>query len=193
MDRFVRDKSVDLGRLRLTMAQFFRINGGSTQHRGVVPDIIFPTADSAKDQGERGLDNALPWASIQPAHYQAEANGFVSTLRERHRQRIDKDPGFRLLLAQEDLLKEIRDQKEVSLLESRRKAERDAREKASLDSKNQFRTAHGMAPITEEADTDPDAEPDEKEQEAVKRIQVDEAARILSDFIGTERPLTAMH
>ena len=115
----------------------------------------------------------------------------MSTLRERHRQRIEKDPGFRLLLAQEDLLKEIRDQKEVSLVESRRKAERDAREKASLESKNQFRTAHGMAPVTEDADAD--AEPDEKEQEAIKRIQVDEAARILSDLIGTQRPLTAMH
>jgi carboxyl-terminal processing protease len=191
LDRFVRDKSIELGRLRLTMAQFFRINGGSTQHRGVVPDIIFPTADSAQDHGERGLDHALPWASIQPAKYQAHANGAVSTLRERHLQRIDKDPGFRLLLAQEDLLKEIRDQKEVSLLESRRKAEQDAREKASLENKNRFRTAHGLAPITEAPDAD--AEPDEKEQEAIGRIQVDEAARILSDMIGTERSLTAMH
>jgi carboxyl-terminal processing protease len=81
----------------------------------------------------------------------------------------------------------------VSLLETRRKAERDAREKATLENKNRFRAAHGMAPVTEKEDTDPDAEPDEKEQEAIKRIQVDEAARILSDYIGTERPLTAMH
>ncbi|MCU7809625.1 MAG: PDZ domain-containing protein, partial [Candidatus Thiodiazotropha sp. (ex Notomyrtea botanica)] len=44
LGRFVPGRKQDLGRLRLTMAQFFRINGGSTQHRGVVPDILFPTA-----------------------------------------------------------------------------------------------------------------------------------------------------
>jgi len=191
LDRFVRDKSVDLGRLRLTMAQFFRINGGSTQHRGVVPDIVYPTAGGAEEHGERGLDHALPWASIQPARYQTQTNPSVDVLRQRHRERIHGDPGFNLLLAQEDLLSEIRDQKEVTLLESRRKAERDAREKVSLENKNRFRTARGMEPIT--ATPDADADPDEKEQEAIGRIQVDEAARILADMIGTQRPLTAMH
>ena len=81
------------------------------------------------------------------------------------------------------------------MVESRRKAERDRREEVSLENKNRFRVAHGMVPVTEnpDSDSDADSEPDEKEQEAIKRIQVDEAARILADLIGTERPLTAMH
>jgi carboxyl-terminal processing protease len=191
LDRFVRDKSLELGRLRLTMAQFFRINGGSTQHRGVVPDIVFPTADGADDHGERSLEHALPWARIQPARYRPQTGLSLETLRERHRERVESDPGFRLLMAQEDLLREIREQKQVSLLEGRRRAEREAREKASLDSKNLFRIAHGMKPISETPDED--TEPDEKEQEAIERIQVDEAARILADMIGSQRSLTAMH
>ena len=51
LNRYV-DEGVTLGKLKLTMAQFFRINGDSTQHRGVVPDIVFPTANQGKNQGE---------------------------------------------------------------------------------------------------------------------------------------------
>ena len=60
LDRFVRSGGKKLGRLRLTMAQFFRVNGGSTQFRGVVPDIIYPTVSDSDDEGERSHDNALP-------------------------------------------------------------------------------------------------------------------------------------
>ena len=53
-----------LGQLKATIAQFFRVAGGSTQHKGVIPDITFPTALSNEDHGERALENALPWDSI---------------------------------------------------------------------------------------------------------------------------------
>jgi carboxyl-terminal processing protease len=191
LDRFVRGQDVDLGRLRLTMAQFFRINGGSTQHRGVVPDILFPTASGAADHGERALDNALPWASIEPARYSPRGIGEVAYLRDRHQARIAKDAGFQLLSSQEAMLKEIRDTQELSLVEAQRKQELDNRERASLESKNRFRVASGLDPIDMNADDE--GEEDEAEAEAIKRIQVDEAARILADQILASRPLTAMH
>jgi carboxyl-terminal processing protease len=190
LDRFVRGED-DLGRLRLTMAQFFRINGGSTQHRGVVPDIVFPTASGAAEHGERALDNALPWASIEPARYSPQGTGEVAHLRDRHQARIAKDAGFQLLKSQEEMLQEIRDTKVLSLVEARRKAELDDRERASLESKNRFRIAAGLEPVDVKADDD--EEEDEAEAEAIKRIQVDEAARILADQILSSRPLTAMH
>ncbi len=194
LDRFVRGQDVDLGRLRLTMAQFFRINGGSTQHRGVVPDIVFPTASGAAEHGERALDNALPWASIEPARYRPRGAGALSHLQERHQARITQDPGFQLLGTQEAMLQEIRDQKALSLLEAKRKAEREERERVSLESKNRFRIAAGLKPIEEDVeDGEVNEEEDEAEAEAIKRIQVDEAARILADQILAGRPLTAMH
>ncbi len=193
LDRFVRGQDVDLGRLRLTMAQFFRINGGSTQHRGVVPDIVFPTASGAAEHGERALDNALPWASIEPASYAPQGTGEVAQLRDRHEARIAKDPGFQLLSSQEAMLQEIRDIKVLSLVEAQRKAELDTRERTSLESKNRFRLAVGLEPVDANANADEDAEEDEAEAEAIKRIQVDEAARILADQILAGRPLTAMH
>ena len=75
LNRFVPGNDDDLGRLRLTMAEFFRISGGSTQLRGVVPDIEFPTALNMDEHGERALDNPLPWARIDQADYARVSQG----------------------------------------------------------------------------------------------------------------------
>ena len=50
----------------MTVAQFFRINGGTTQLRGVTPDILFPSAVDEESFGESSYDNALPWTQIKP-------------------------------------------------------------------------------------------------------------------------------
>jgi len=196
LDRFVRGNNPHLGRLRLTMAQFFRINGTSTQHRGVVPDIVFPTALGAADHGERALDNALPWARVQPARYSPEGSGGVFHVREHCTKRIETDPGFQLLLAEERLIAENRDRTQVSLMESKRRAELDEREKLTREYKARFRLAKGLPALPED-----DAEADEedevitearkKESEAVSLIQVEEAARVLADYIGDRRRLVA--
>lgn len=58
-----------LGHVQYTIQKFYRINGGSTQNLGVVPDIAFPTAIDPAETGESVEDNALPWDSIKPADY----------------------------------------------------------------------------------------------------------------------------
>jgi len=72
------DRAGKLGQLKITMAQFFLVNGDGTQHRGVVPDVLFPTAMDSDAQGERGLDNALPWAEVAAASYEAWSSRTVS-------------------------------------------------------------------------------------------------------------------
>ena len=69
------DKEGLLGQLKVTIAQFFRVNGEGTQHRGVVPDVLFPTAMDSDAQGERSLDNALPWAEVAVANFDAWSEG----------------------------------------------------------------------------------------------------------------------
>ena len=68
------DKEGRLGQLKITTAQFFRVNGEGTQHRGVDPDITFPTAIDSVAQGERGLDNALSWAEVAAAKFDQWSN-----------------------------------------------------------------------------------------------------------------------
>lgn len=96
LDRFARKDSPGLGQLRLTVAQFYRVNGGSTQHRGVQPDIAFPVTLDAEHYGESAYDNALPWTEIAPASHRrlADFAPLLPTLSERHQARSRQDQEF---------------------------------------------------------------------------------------------------
>ncbi len=191
LDRLVAIGTAELGRLRLTMAQFFRISGSSTQFRGVVPDIIFPTASGAGDHGERSLDNALPWAQIKAAKFSAEGATDPTALRERHLKRIESDAGFRMLVEEEALIQAVREQTTVSLLETQRRTKWNERDKKIRENRNRYRVAIGLKPRTkaddkEDAPADHGAGKDEKE--GVDKIMVIEAAHILSDAITLHQP-----
>jgi len=193
LDRFVPSSDENLGRLRLTMAQFFRINGGSTQHKGVVPDVLFPTAKQASDYGERSLDNALPWDRIKPAVYATQGVGAFSRLRENSQQRVSEDLGFSMLSEQERLIQEMEDVKTISLNEKRRRHESEKREKQLEDLKKRYLLSQGIKP--REDDDEDNVEADEAESDAIGKIERDEAVRILADFINADakqRPRAAM-
>lgn len=189
LGRFVREES-DLGRLRLTMAQFFRVNGGSTQHRGVMPDIIFPTARGAADYGERLLKNAIPWASIKPVSHSHNGVGTVAGLRDKHASRMSEDPGFRFLIEQEEELLKAREQKTITLVEADRRAQWKEREQERLASLNRFRTSQGLDAVAS-LEIDDDADNNEDLLKKVDKVMLDEAAFILSDYIRQSRPRTA--
>ncbi len=186
LGRFVREES-DLGRLRLTMAQFFRVNGGSTQHRGVMPDIVFPTARGAAEHGERLLENAIPWASIKPVSHSQNGVGTVAGLRDKHSSRIAADPGFRFLIEQEQELLKAREQKTVTLVESERRAQWKAREQQRLDSLNRFRKSQGLA-VVASLDTDDRDNDNEELLDRVDKVMLNEAAFILTDYIRQASP-----
>ncbi len=177
----------NLGRLRLTMAQFFRINGGSTQHKGVEPDIVFPSAKWISDHGERSLDNALPWASIKPVSHDLRYFVKADNLVEKHRERISDDPGFVFIEEQEKLLKEIRDEKVVSLNEEKRKISWEKREKQRIETRNRFRKSKGFPLISEDMSDEEKDKYDEEDDEALKSVLRNESARILSDYIREEQ------
>jgi carboxyl-terminal processing protease len=113
--------------LKTTIAQFFRISGGSNQHKGVVPDIVFPTAETAHDHGERSLDNALPWEKIEPARYLSASAPVDSFHRakQQYEVRIKSNKLFQLLLEKQALTQAASNKKSVSLLKDERKNERE--------------------------------------------------------------------
>lgn len=192
LGRFLRTKA-DIGRLRLTMAQFFRVEGGSTQHRGVTPDIVYPTAKGAEDHGERGLENALPWASIKPAAHKILADHEVDMLRDASQRRIAANAGFDFLLAEEQVLMDLDRRTRVSLRESERRAEWDKREQARLDRRNNLREFRGLPPLVslDKGDDHGATGKDDQDEEGILRIMLEESANILADHIRGERPRTA--
>ncbi|MES9962147.1 MAG: carboxy terminal-processing peptidase [Candidatus Sedimenticola sp. 20ELBAFRAG] len=193
LGRFVRTGGDKLGRLRLTMAQFFRVKGGSTQFKGVIPDIDFPSASGAEEHGERGLDNALPWAKIPAASFSPAGIGSLDKYVERHRKRIKGDPGFEFLAAEDALLKEARGKKVVSLMESRRKQESDERDARRKQRKNSFLTAMGLEPESDDDDEADHSTPDDDKDDPVEKIMLHETARILSDYIEGQRRAAMVH
>lgn len=191
INRFLPKEDKDFGRLRLTMAQFFRVSGDSTQHRGVVPDIGFPGGHDSDEEGERTLDNALPWAHISPARYTPLKLGSLEPLKLRSEQRVKADPGFALLMQREALLKELDKRKIVSLNEARRQQESQQREKFFKDQKSHFLRLQGVTAVDEDDADNEDSEARKNEQKVISHIGLYESARILADAIRLNSPAAA--
>ena len=90
------------GQLKLTISKFYRVSGDSTQHRGVLPDIEFPSLYDKEEVGESHKDNALPWDNIHAVPYKRSAGvkHYVPLLHTAHQQRINSDPDFVHLVKQ---------------------------------------------------------------------------------------------
>lgn len=123
-----------LGHVQYTIQKFYRIDGGSTQHLGVVPDIAFPTAIDPSETGESVEDNALPWDSITPAVYQSSdtLKKLVPSLDKNHQQRIKKDAEFGFILSDIAEYNAEKDKNVISLSEKARISEQQEGDKKRL-------------------------------------------------------------
>lgn len=170
LDNIAQNEAPKYGQLKMTVAQFFRVDGGSTQHKGVVPDVLFPQTWDPKDFGESALDNSLPWTSIKAADYavSGDLHPLVPLLTAKHEARTAKDKEFNWWVDDLAQYRKQREEKSLSLLESARRAERDAQDK-KRELRKQERIAAGLA------DVDIDAKGDDGLQANERRV-ADEAA-----------------
>jgi len=122
------------GSIQYTIAKFYRINGGSTQHRGVLPDIAFPSAVDPEDWGESKEENALPWDQVPKARYSELTNlsTDVTYLTSLHHERIKENSEFNYLLDDIGEYKKEKDNKSISLNLVERKTKRDLRKAKQL-------------------------------------------------------------
>jgi len=191
LNRFIKESNEDHGRLKTTIAQFFRVSGGSNQHKGVVPDIIFPTAEDSSDQGERAYENALPWDQVKPARYyptSAPIDRFEIAKVE-HEKRIKKNKLFQLLMDDLNVKREASDKKEISLLESKRKTEREELLIAKKDIQNAMRVEKGLPPL-DDLEEELEASDEESEEDDPIDILLNETAEILNDLISPPKQKT---
>ncbi|MEJ2093835.1 MAG: carboxy terminal-processing peptidase [Gammaproteobacteria bacterium] len=182
LDRFISNADEEHGRLKTTIAQFFRVSGGSNQHRGVIPDIILTTANISSDYGEKSLDNALHWDQVKPAKYikVMSTPDDISMAEARHKQRIKSDRAFQLLIEEQELIEETSNQKEISLLMSERKAEREKLQETREQLENEIRIAQGLPPLNDnESNTESAGQEDD-----TMDIILKEAGMILDDMIA---------
>lgn len=188
LNRFDEDAGGKLGQLKATIAQFFRVEGDSTQHRGVIPDISFPTGLSSDEQGERALDHALPFARIAAVKYSAlpeDEQSRVPQLRELHKKRVASDSAYQALLAQERAVQKAADESEVPLLESKRRAQHDQARREQNENENRIRAAHGLPPVAlKDGDEEEEELVTEEEDDKEKYdVVLEEAANVLRDLL----------
>jgi carboxyl-terminal processing protease len=200
LDRFSQSDSEkpELGELKMTIQEFFRINGGSTQLKGVTPDIAFPKNGDDKDFGESTYDNALKWTQIAPADYQpvANLNAYLPQLLQLHGQRVAKSPAWKLMLDELAQYKTMRDKTSISLNYAARETERKQQDAIQSD----FRARHKAIDGTDATLSDEQSNLDdglnanerslkselkqEDEAKKAKDVQLNETAHILFDAIG---------
>lgn len=138
-----------LGLIQYTIQKFYRINGGSTQLKGVAPDITFPNVIDMKEYGEEKEDNALPWDKIPSVNYSevTKARDSVAELTKKHRDRMAKNPEFIALNEDLKVRDERRDRKFLSLNYEKRKAENDKDDDKRLKDLNARFKREGKKPL----------------------------------------------
>jgi carboxyl-terminal processing protease len=175
LDRYAPGRDPRFGQLTLTIGKYYRVNGGSTQHRGVEPDIELPSAIDSETVGESSRESALPWDQIKTTEFKASQSleDAVSILQKNHLQRIDGDADFDYLVAGINDLNEQRASSSVSLSLEIREVEREESQARQLELANHRRTALGLEPIAGLEEAADDEIPD---------VVLDVAAAIVADM-----------
>ena len=169
-----------LGLINLTMAKFYRVNGSSTQHKGVIPDIVFPSVFPMDKIGEDTEPSALPWDEIQKSDFKPVND--VTTLRPEllslHNERMKNSLEYKML--QQEILDMKKRDKEtaVSLNINKLKSERDSLEAASLARANKLREARGLPPVKKG---------DKIKKEETFDFMEDESLLVMADLMQRKR------
>ncbi len=159
------------GQINLTMAKFYRINGSSTQHKGVIPDIQFPMIFPANKYGESAEPSALPFDAIKPSKYTPVANlsAVRTELAKQHEQRMKASAEYKFLLEDIDLFKKREAESTITLNEAQLKKERDEQEARNLVRDNQRRALRGLPPL-KKGEVKPKEENDFIQDESLKTM-----------------------
>ena len=196
------------GQLKITESKFYRISGDSTQHRGVIPDISYPSLLQHDEIGESSLDKALDWDRIAPVRHKdyGVVDAILPTLVAKHTERANSDPDFQYIWDQKALSEKVRGAELLPLNEAERIAQRTSQEIQYLAIENTRRQAKGMnalASLDDLVDGDDDSSdmPQDNAEEpsaTSEDTEADEAdalitetARILADAINLSGPVMA--
>jgi carboxyl-terminal processing protease len=178
-----------LGALKITIQKFYRVNGSSTQYKGVTPDIILPDQFSHLESGEKFLDYSIPWGEVKAVKFDKWKNKFdLKALRANSLTRVKKDPKFGHL---NDTMKWYKDQKAKTkrslALVDFEKERKEIREKTDIFKKeleNQNLAVVDMSGLKDKAHQ-------EKFEDFAKSLRkdavIEESVHIMDDMLKMEK------
>ena len=132
LNRFINDPNNQVGELKITFQKFYRVTGSSTQHKGVTPDIKFPTAFGPEQFGESSSPSALPWDEIKGTLYQKTPminDKVITSLSKAYQDRLKTDISLQRFVSDTEERQKSYKETKVSLNEVVRKKEMEEAEK----------------------------------------------------------------
>lgn len=177
LNRFLPSSGDKFGQVKLTIAKFYRITGSSTQHKGVEPDIAFPSAFSADEYGESSKPSALPWDQINPTKFKSygDIDSVLPELKKEHQRRVKNNIEFQFLVEDINEMNERRERNSYSLnLETRKEEKEVADQKKKLRDEERQESTELTIKGDEEV---------KKENLKVDDPLLEESGHILADFI----------
>jgi len=186
-------KDMDLGNLKFTIQKFYRINGGSTQHKGVIPDIIFPPTYDRDEIGESSLDNPLPWDEVDSLivkNKNPNYDNLINYLDGKHKERIKTNPDFIYNQKKYALIQEISKEKEVSLNREVRKKENEELEQKWLAITNEKLKAKNQ-PLLKDYHALEEYRKERAKKEDIELLkedgEINETLHIIADELSTNK------
>lgn len=159
------------GQLKLTRSKFYRINGGSTQGKGVIPDLLLPAVLDAEKIGEEVIDNALPFDTVKKLrlHHNSNFQPDMELLQALHEERKNTNVfGLNYLIERRELLNKLSEDDRIPLHKEARQQRQESIEQQQLALENKARTQEGLTPFADwdafqewgrEQSADPDYSP----------------------------------
>lgn len=182
LNRMASHKRDKLGKVKITIAKYYRIDGGSTQNLGVIPDITFPSYVNPEEFGESSEPNALKWDQIDAAEYKlfGDLSEIIPRLSKLSDERTNNNPEFDYLKA--DILKynEAVQKNSLSLNEEVRLREKEEKEEKEFQRENERRKIKGLK-LLEKGEIPPEEEEEDEEEDS--DIFISETALIITDMI----------
>ncbi len=185
LNKISRNVTNKYGQVKLTIAKYYRINGGSTQNLGVIPDIQFPTYTDPLEFGESSQPSALPWDQIQPTNYNLFSNlsEIVPQLSFISEQRRNNNPEFEYLRDDIAEYKDSKNEEYISLNETIRKQKKEIEEEKEFQRENERRERKGLK-LLEKGEVPEEVEDQETD------IFLNETAMIVTDMINLSEGIT---
>jgi carboxyl-terminal processing protease len=176
------------GQLKATGAEFYRVSGEGTQHRGVVPDITYPCLIDPAEIGESALPDAFPWSTIDDVMFPAYSDlaQIRTRLKKLHDRRMRDDPDHRYLIGLTEHMRALRARTSISLLRTQREREQAELEQIRLSLENSLREAKNLPLLASYAELEKTLSSDNATD--VSDPMLDEAVHILMDFINLQAP-----
>lgn len=167
------------GQINITMAKFYRITGSSTQHKGVTPDIVFPSIYDGDKYGESSEPSALPWDQINPTRFTpvADLSDVIKELDKKHNSRMFKSQEYKFLMEDIELSKKREAEVSITLNEEALKKERDENQRKNRERINEGLKIRGL-PVWKEGEPQPVIDFD---------FIKDESLKVMADFISIKK------